>query len=86
MQLTLAMGLKFEPSGYSLLPEQQSQQESGSVRLQNSRSVIDVEALEVHSGTIMPPNRPHRFEYLSYNLHAGLVLLPEIGSNLNAVI
>jgi len=86
MELTLAMGLKYEPSGHSLLPEQGSQQESASVCLQSSGAVIDVEALEVHSRSIMPPNSRHGFEYLSYNLHAGLVLLPEIGSNLNRVI
>ena len=86
MQLTLAMGLKYEPSGYSLLPENLSQQESGSVRLQNSEAVIDVEAREVHSATVVAPNTPRRFEYLFYDLHAGLVLLPEIGSKLDTVI
>jgi len=88
MQLTLAMGLKYEPgSGYSLLSDDKSRQESDSVRPKISEPVIDVEAVEVRSGTIVaPPNSLRRFEYLFYDLHAGLVMLPEIGSQLDTTI
>ncbi len=87
MQLTLAMGLKYEPGpGYSLLSEDKSRQESAPLRPESSGPVIDVEAVEVRSGTVMAANTTRRFEYLFYDLHAGLVMLPEIGSRLDTVI
>jgi len=88
MQLTLAMGLKYEPGpGYSLLSEDKSRQESDSVRPKISEPIIDVEAVEIRSGTMMAPtNSSRRFEYLFYDLHAGLVMLPEIGSRLDTAV
>jgi len=87
MQLTLAMGLKYEPGpGYSLLSDDKIRQESDSVRPNVSEPVIDVEAVEVRSGTVVATNSPRQFEYLFYDLHAGLVILPEVGSKLDTVI
>lgn len=87
MQLTLAMGLKYEPGpGYSLLPDRKDGQESGFVRPKISEPVIDVEAIELHQVQVINPGKVKRFEYLIYDLHAGVVLIPEIGSRLDTVI
>ncbi|MDX8404038.1 MAG: hypothetical protein R8K54_06485 [Mariprofundaceae bacterium] len=93
MELTLAMGLKYEPGpGYSLLPDQKKGQGYSFVRPKNSETVmtepvIEVEAVEVVQGRVVNTgSKIRRFEYLIYNLHAGVVLIPEIGTRLDAVI
>lgn len=92
MELTLAMGLKYESGpGYSLLPDRRDGQESGFVRPKNSgpataEPIIDVEAIELFEGRVVQPERIRHFEYLIYDLHAGVVLIPEVGSRLDTVI
>jgi len=92
MELTLAMGLKYEPGpGYSLLPDHRSGQEMGSVRSENSAParvdpVIDVEAIEVRQGQVVSSGRRNHFEYLVYDLRADVVMIPELGSKLDTVI
>lgn len=89
MQLTMAMGLRYEPGvGVSLLTDFKRGQESASARPENgllgpASQVIDVEAIEVREGKVIDSGSGCHFDYLVYNLHAGVVPLPLIGSRLD---
>jgi len=87
MELTLAMGLKYEPgAGYQLLTDFHGGQEKRSVRPEKSQPVIDVEAIEIREGEVVQSAKSRRFDYLVYNFQAGIVTLPLIGSKLDTTI
>ena len=92
MQLTMAMGLRYEPgAGVSLLTDFSRGQQSAAARPENGLPesvgpVIDVEAIEVPQGQPVKAGMIRHFDYLVYDLHADTVPLPLIGSRLDSVI
>ncbi len=75
----------------SLLTDFKHGQENGTARPENSAlepaaGVIDVEAIEVRDGKVVAPGKARHFDYLVYNLRAGVVALPLIGSQLDRVV
>ena len=91
MQLTMAMGLKYEPgAGVSLLTDFKHGQENGSARPENGLpppvgQVIDIDAVEVREGRLVEPGKSCHFDYLVYDLKASLIAVPIIGSRLSRV-
>jgi len=86
MHVTLAMGLQYnsyrgaemlsaktEGAGFDL-----NAGVGNEVIDAESMSVMDVEAIKSSPSLVDWVSNKH-FEYLAYNLHAGLVLLPQIG-------
>ena len=92
MQLTVAMGLRYEPGAdVSLLTDFKHGQESATARPENrlpqlATPVIDVEAIEVREGRIVQPEKDRHFPYLVYDLHAGVVPIAQIGPQLDATV
>jgi len=91
MSLTLALGLKYEPSQREKFspPRQEETASEPTQTTHNtelkSQDIIDVQAIE--SKTLAsPPTSQKHYTYLSYNMHATLNILHAIGSQLHITI
>ncbi|MDX8397782.1 MAG: hypothetical protein R8K49_05610 [Mariprofundaceae bacterium] len=92
MNLTLAMGLQYNSkTGAEVLPNRSEGSATapikefiaaGQVSLEETQAVIDVQPIESEADFTVSAGQKY-FDYLSYNLHAGLVFLPAIGRQLN---
>jgi len=84
MKVTLAMGLQYE---HTPKHSPSSGQSDFSAHLNPSEKVIDVEPIDVSQASSKRfPATMKTFDYLTYNIKAGLDFLPVIGTQLDMSI
>ena len=81
MKVTLAMGLQYE---HSPKHPPTKGREDFSAHLKPAENIIDVKPIIVEHTPKQPlKNNSQVFDYITYNMEAGLVLIPRIGTHLN---
>ncbi|MDX8388127.1 MAG: hypothetical protein R8M46_06290 [Ghiorsea sp.] len=82
MKVTLAMGLQYDTTKHS-----PPQREDFSARLKPTENIIDVEPIKSKASTTLSLLKATKtFDYLTYNINAGLVLTPQVGTQLSISI